>query len=102
HDGTNFDFAVDDPGTLYDVVETQDAALRWVHDRCREHRSINSAVGDREGPTLKLFKLDRVLLGACPEIEDRLLHLRKAQAVRITNDGHDQALTTTHGNADIV
>ena len=49
HHWPDYDLAIFDHGAFNDVVHAEDGALWGVQDRRRQHRTENSAVGDREG-----------------------------------------------------
>lgn len=54
HHRTDDDLAFASDGAILDRVHAEDAALRWVHDRCGEQRAEGAAVGDRECAAFKV------------------------------------------------
>ena len=58
HDGTDDDLAIDDDGSVHDVVHAEDGGLRGVDDGSGEHGAVDAAVGDGEDAALHVFDGD--------------------------------------------
>ena len=57
-------------------MQAEHAALRRIDDRSGKHRTVNTAVADREGSSLQLVHFELIDLRALSEVGDGFFVLR--------------------------
>ena len=102
HHAAHHDLVTHHDGSLFDLVQTQDARLRRVQDRHRQHRAIDAAIRDGEGAAGHFLDGQLAVARPAAEIGDLRFDICETHLVGVAQDRHHQTLRCANGHADIV